>query len=206
VIGGGIADFTTAYALTSLDMQSLYLKDIATQPWRHPFANEGQLCVSNAEVWKQWATVLKGLKWRLKSDSPLLLNLPPNWRKLIRVAEFIGNLPISSRNTIKTTRLAIAAREHMFAWAHAEGVDFDLKKEGILHLHRNRKGFDHAGEVSKLLAQTNLPRREGSRRVDQQCGARSLSPCSARGQSQTPMGHTGLLSACHIGAGKTQSN
>jgi len=38
-------------------------------------------------------------------------------------------------------------------------VDFDLKKEGILHIYRDKKGFDHAGEVSKMLAQGGLPRR-----------------------------------------------
>jgi D-amino-acid dehydrogenase len=47
----------------------------------------------------------------------------------------------------------------LFAWAAAEGVDFDLKKEGILHIYRDKKGFDHAGEVSKLLAQGGLQRR-----------------------------------------------
>jgi D-amino-acid dehydrogenase len=65
----------------------------------------------------------------------------------------------TERNTIETTRLAIAAREHLFAWAQAEGVDFDLKREGILHIYRDKRGFDHAGEVSKMLAEGGLPRR-----------------------------------------------
>ncbi len=34
-----------------------------------------------------------------------------------------------------------------------------LKKEGILHIYRDKKGFDHAGHVSKLLAKGGLPRR-----------------------------------------------
>jgi D-amino-acid dehydrogenase len=63
------------------------------------------------------------------------------------------------RNTLECARLAIAAREHLFAWAQEEGVDFDLKKEGILHIYRDKKGFEHAGEVSKMLAQGGLPRR-----------------------------------------------
>ena len=41
----------------------------------------------------------------------------------------------------------------------AEGIDFDLKREGILHIYRNKAGFDHAGEVSKMLAKGGLPRR-----------------------------------------------
>jgi D-amino-acid dehydrogenase len=68
-------------------------------------------------------------------------------------------MPHYRRNTVETTRLAVAARAHLFAWARAEGVDFDLKKEGILHIYRDKQGFDHAGEVSKLLAAGGLPRR-----------------------------------------------
>jgi D-amino-acid dehydrogenase len=73
--------------------------------------------------------------------------------------EFIFNIPHYDRNTVESARLAIAAREHLFAWAQEEGVDFDLKKEGILHIYRDKKGFEHAGEVSKMLAQGGLPRR-----------------------------------------------
>ncbi|MFM1980861.1 MAG: D-amino-acid dehydrogenase, partial [Pseudomonadota bacterium] len=123
------------------------------------FANGGQLSASNAEVWNHWSTILKGMKWMLKSDAPLLVNPKPSWHKLSWFAEFIGNIPHYERNTVDTTRLAIAAREHLFAWAQAEGVDFDLKKEGILHIYRDKKGFDHAGKVSALLAQGGLPRR-----------------------------------------------
>jgi hypothetical protein len=45
----------------------------------------------------------------------------------------------------------VAVHEHLFAWAQAEGLDFDLKREGILHIYRDKKSFDHAGGVSKLL-------------------------------------------------------
>jgi hypothetical protein len=41
--------------------------------------------------------------------------------------EFMANIPQLPRNTTETARLAIAAREHFFAWAEAEGMDFDLK-------------------------------------------------------------------------------
>jgi D-amino-acid dehydrogenase len=46
----------------------------------------------------------------------------------------------------------------LFAWAQEEGIDFDLKKEGILHIYRDKKGFDHAGKVSVMLAKGGLPR------------------------------------------------
>jgi D-amino-acid dehydrogenase len=123
------------------------------------FANGGQLSASNAEVWTHWSTILKGIKWMLKSDAPLLVNPAPTWHKLSWFAEFIAAMPHYERNTVETARLAVAARQHLFAWAQEEGIDFDLKKEGILHIYRDKKGFDHAGRVSQMLAKGGLPRR-----------------------------------------------
>jgi D-amino-acid dehydrogenase len=55
--------------------------------------------------------------------------------------------------------MAVEARKHLFAWANDEGIDFDLKKEGILHIYRDKAGFEHAGRVSQLLGEGGLPRR-----------------------------------------------
>jgi D-amino-acid dehydrogenase len=159
VIGGGITGVTTAYALAKRGFAVTLFEKNRYAAMETSFANGGQLSASNAEVWNHWSTLLKGIKWMLKSDAPLLVNPKPSWHKLSWFAEFISNLPNYRRNTIETARLAVAAREHLFAWAQAEGVDFDLKKEGILHIYRDKKGFDHAGEVSKLLAEGGLPRR-----------------------------------------------
>ncbi len=159
VIGGGITGVTTAYALTQRGFSVTLFEKHRYAAMETSFANGGQLSASNAEVWNHWSTILKGLKWMLKRDAPLLVNPTPSWHKLSWFAEFISNIPHYRRNTVETTRLAVAAREHLFAWAQAEGVDFDLKKEGILHIYRDKKGFEHAGEVSKLLAQGGLPRR-----------------------------------------------
>ncbi|SEA92300.1 D-amino-acid dehydrogenase [Acidovorax soli] len=94
----------------------------------------------------------------LKSDAPLLVNPAPTWHKLSWFAEFIAAMPHYERNTVETARLAVAARKHLFTWAQEEGIDFDLKKEGILHIYRDKKGFDHAGKVSVMLAKGGLPR------------------------------------------------
>jgi len=158
VIGGGITGVTTAYALAKRGFAVTLFEKNRYAAMETSFANGGQLSASNAEVWTHWSTILKGVKWMLKSDAPLLVNPKPSWHKLSWFAEFICNIPNYRNNTIETARLAVAAREHLFAWAQAEGVDFDLKKEGILHIYRDKKGFDHAGKVSELLAVGGLPR------------------------------------------------
>ena len=159
IIGGGITGVTTAYALAQRGFAVTVFEKHRYAAMETSFANGGQLSASNAEVWTHWSTILKGLKWMLKSDAPLLVNPKPSWHKLSWFVEFMANIPHYRRNTVETARLAVAAREHLFGWAQTEGIDFDVKRAGILHIYRDRKGFEHAGEVSKLLAQGGLPRR-----------------------------------------------
>ena len=159
VIGGGITGVTSAYALARRGFSVTLFEQHRYAATDTSFANGGQLSASNAEVWTHGSTILKGLKWMLRGDAPLLVNPRPTWHKLSWFAEFIAHIPKYRENTIATARMAIAARQHLFAWAEAEGVEFDLKKQGILHIYRDRKGFDHAGEVSRLLAAGGLERR-----------------------------------------------
>ena len=158
VIGGGITGVTTAYALAKRGFAVTLFEKNRYAAMETSFANGGQLSASNAEVWTHPSTILKGLKWMLKSDAPLLVNPRLSWHKISWFAEFMANIHKYEENTIATTRLAIAAREHLFAWASAEGVEFDSVKKGILHIYRDKKGFEHAGKVSKLLAAGGLQR------------------------------------------------
>ena len=159
VIGGDITGATTAYALAKRGYRVTLIEKHRYSAMETSFANGGQLSASNAEVWNHWSTLLKGMKWMLKSDAPLLVNPKLSWHKFSWFAEFIGNLPNYRQNTIDTTKLAIAARDHLFTWAQNEKIDFDLKKLGILHIYRDQKGFEHAGKVSTLLAIGGLERR-----------------------------------------------
>lgn len=159
VIGGGITGVTTAYALAQRGFSVTLFERHRYAAMETSFANGGQLSASNAEVWTHPSTLVKGLKWMLRSDAPLLVNPKPSWHKLSWFAEFIASIPRYRDNTVATARLAIEARQHLFAWAEAEGIDFDLKKRGILHIYRSRQGFEHAAQVSRLLAEGGLPRR-----------------------------------------------
>lgn len=159
VIGGGITGVTTAYALVQQGFEVTLIEKNRYPGMETSFANGGQLSASNAEVWTHPSTLIKGLKWMFKRDAPLLMNPSPTWHKLSWMAEFVSNIPKYRDNTVATAALAIESRAHHFAWAKAEGIDFDHKREGILHIYRDKKGFDHAAEVSTMLAQGGLPRR-----------------------------------------------
>lgn len=159
IIGGGITGITTAYALAKKGFDVTLIERHRYAGMETSFANGGQLSASNAEVWTHWSTLLKGVKWMLKNDAPLLINPKPTWHKLSWLAQFIASIPHYEKNTIETAKMAIAAREYLFSWAQDEGIDFDLKRAGILHIYRDKAGFTHAGKVSKLLAKGGLHRR-----------------------------------------------
>jgi D-amino-acid dehydrogenase len=158
VIGGGITGVTSAYALAKRGYQVTLFEKQRYAAMETSFANGGQLSASNAEVWTYWETILKGMKWMLKKDAPLLVNPKPSWHKLSWFTEFMAAIPGYERNTTETARLAIAARELLLSWAADEQIDFDLQQKGILHIYRDKSGFDHALKVSKLLAQGGLVR------------------------------------------------
>ncbi len=115
IIGGGITGVTTAYALAQRGYAATVIEQHRYTGMETSFANGGQLSASNAEVWNHRSTLIKGLKWMFTRDAPLLVNMKPSWHKLSWFAEFAAAIPHYRRNTIETTRMAIAAREHLFA-------------------------------------------------------------------------------------------
>ncbi|HYI06546.1 MAG TPA: FAD-dependent oxidoreductase, partial [Reyranella sp.] len=160
VIGAGVTGLTTAYELLDRGFDVTVFDRHRYAAMETSFANGGQLSASNAEVWTQWGTVLKGLKWMLSADAPLLVNPAPTLHKMRWMAEFLSNIPNYRRNTVETVRLAIAARAVLFEMAAREGIDFDLEQRGILHFYDRQKDMAHARMVNGLLADGGLVRRE----------------------------------------------
>jgi D-amino-acid dehydrogenase len=159
IIGGGVTGVTTAYALAKRGFAVTLLERHRYPAMETSYANGGQLSASNAEVWNHRATIAKALQWMLRSDAPLLVHLHPTWHKLSWFAEFVSAMPNYHHNTIALARMAVAARDHLFQWADDEHIEFDLKRQGILHIHRDRAEFEHAVAVSKLLARGGVQRR-----------------------------------------------
>ncbi|MBO6640227.1 MAG: D-amino acid dehydrogenase [Roseitalea sp.] len=158
VIGAGITGVTTAWSLLRRGHGVTLFDRNRYAAMETSFANGGQLSASNAEVWNHWSNVVKGIKWMLRADAPLKFSLAPSWHTYSWMAEFLANIPHHDRNTVATTRMAIAAREHLFAMAREASIDFDLEQRGILHVYADRSGFEHASAVNRLLARGGLMR------------------------------------------------
>jgi D-amino-acid dehydrogenase len=159
IIGGGITGMTSAYSLLRRGHDVTLLDSHRYPAMGTSYANGGQLSAGNAEVWNNWPTMLKGLRWMLRRDAPLLFNPKPRYHKYSWAAEFGANIFNYRDNTIQTTRLAIAAREHLLAMANDEGIAFDYKQTGLLNLYHDRQSFGAAAKANRLLCEGGLDRR-----------------------------------------------
>ena len=160
VLGAGITGVTTAYSLHKRGFDVTVFDRQRYAAMETSFANGGQLSASNAEVWNQWSTVLKGIKWMLQHDAPLSVNPRPSWHKISWMTEFLANIPRYKTNTVETARLAVAARKGLADMADRAGIDFDFTPAGILHFYKTQTDLDHARRVTGLLAQGGLSRQE----------------------------------------------
>jgi D-amino-acid dehydrogenase len=159
IIGAGITGVTTASSLMDRGYSVTLFDRNRYAAMQTSFANGGQLSASNAETWNRWSTVFKGMKWMLTRGAPLLVNPKPSWHKYSWMAEFVAAIPQYRANTVETARMAIAARGLLREKAERHGFDFDCEERGILHIHTDRKEFDHAAKVNRLLAEAGLDRR-----------------------------------------------
>jgi len=158
VIGAGITGVTTAYELVEMGFDITVIEKHLFPAMETSFANGGQLSVCNAEVWNQKSTILKGFKWMAQKNAPLLLNPSFNIHKYKWLLEFLSNVKHYEINTIQTVKLALQARERMFAIADKEGFDFNLEKKGILHFYHTEDEFKVATQVNHLLNHAGLER------------------------------------------------
>ena len=158
VIGSGITGVTTAYELANLGYKVTVLDKHLYPAMETSFANGGQLSACNAEVWNQKATVLKGIKWMSNKNAPLLLNPSFDLHKYGWLMEFLGNIKHYGTNTRDTVKIALLARERLFAVAEKENIQFNLEKRGILHFYHTKLDYEIATKVNDLLIKGGLER------------------------------------------------
>ncbi|MBL6604437.1 MAG: D-amino acid dehydrogenase [Alphaproteobacteria bacterium] len=159
VIGAGITGVTTAWVLRQRGYDVTVFDRHRYPAMETSFANGGQLSASNAEVWTNINTILKGLKWLFKSDAPLSMNLRPSWHKFSWLASFAGQCGNYEKNTVATAKMAIESRRYMAEFAKNAGVEFDREDSGILHIYKREADFAHAHNVTNMLAKAGLMRR-----------------------------------------------
>ena len=152
VIGAGITGLTAAYYLARAG-HSVTVLDAERHPaMKCSYANGGQISVSNSEVWTTWSNVLKGVKWMLKKDAPLLIRPELDWDKAVWLAKFLYHTAKNDyeRNTAETIRLGIESRKLYQNIIEEEQLEFDYSPCGILHIYKDHKYFDAAKQAQEI--------------------------------------------------------
>ena len=139
VIGAGITGLTTAYYLARTGHTVRVYDQERYAAQRTSYANGGQVSVSNSETWNTWANVVKGIKWLLKRDAPLLIRPSMDlaqWRWILKFLYHTANNDYA-RNTAQTIRMGIEARQLYEDIIVEEGIEFSRLRSGILHIYRD---------------------------------------------------------------------
>ncbi len=152
VIGAGIAGLTSAYYLAKDGHEVTVYEQERHPAMRTSYANGGQISASNSEVWNTWSNVIKGVKWMLKKDAPLLIRPSLDWDKAKWLAKFLYHTASNdyARNTAETIRTAIVSREALMEIQNEECIDYNWSPCGILHFYKDQEYFDHAVSVKNL--------------------------------------------------------
>ena len=161
VIGAGVTGLTTAYELLDRGFEVTVFDRHRYAAMETSFANGGQLSASNAETWTQWGTVLKGLKWMLQADAPLLVNPRPTLHKIA----LDGRVPVEHPELQGEHRRDRAAGDRRARGALRDGGarGHRLRPRAARHpalLLDRQKDLAHARMVNGLLAEGGLVRRE----------------------------------------------
>lgn len=146
VIGAGITGITTAYSLARRGVDVTVIDEENYPAMKTSYANGGQLSVSNSDVWTTVPNLIKGMKWMLSKDAPLLMNPSPSIAKYRWISRFIleSFSDNATRNTIATAQMGLEARKLYINICNEENIQFDLKRKGILHFYKNEEYFESA--------------------------------------------------------------
>jgi len=152
VIGAGITGLTTAYYLASAGCAVTVYDQERYPAQRTSYANGCQVSVSNSETWNTWANVVKGVKWLLKKDAPLLIRPSMDWNQIQWLFKFLYHTANNdyARNTAQTIKMGLVARDLYENIIFKEGIEFDRMRSGILHIYRDPDYMRAAALVQEM--------------------------------------------------------
>ncbi|MBO6519559.1 MAG: D-amino acid dehydrogenase [Rhodospirillales bacterium] len=158
IIGAGVTGVLTAYNLARLGHDVSLFDRHDSAAMETSFANGGQISASNAEVWNTWHSVWTAASRLLSEDAPLRIGLRPDLHKLRWFCAFAREGLRHRANTIELAKMALHSRQCLRDVAAREGIDFDRRDSGLLHIYGTRAQFDAALRANTLLTGAGLER------------------------------------------------
>ena len=156
VVGAGITGLTTAYYLAQAGCEVTVYDQERYPAQRTSYANGCQVSVSNSETWTTWANVVKGVKWLLKKDAPLLIRPSMDLDQIRWIFKFLYHTANNdyARNTVQTIKMGLVARDLYENIIFKEGIEFDRMRSGILHIYRD-PGYMRAAALVQEMYRAN---------------------------------------------------
>jgi len=159
VLGAGVVGVSTAYFLASRGHDVEVIERQTQSGCETSFANGGQLSFSHAEPWANPSVLPKLVKWAFKDDAPLVLRPRADLDMLTWGLKFLANCSESNakKNSVSLLRLGIYSKKKL-EWVRSySGIQFDNRREGILHIFSAQKEWEHAIEQAKFQDKFGCP-------------------------------------------------
>ena len=152
VVGAGITGLTTAYYLAQAGCEVTVYDQERYPAQRTSYANGCQVSVSNSETWTTWSNVVKGIKWLLKKDAPLLIRPSMDLDQIRWIFKFLYHTANNdyARNTAQTIKMGLVARDLYENIIFKEDIEFDRMRSGILHIYRDPEYMRAAALVQEM--------------------------------------------------------
>lgn len=153
VLGAGVIGMSTAYWLAKSGLQVLVI-DKEPEPGRGTsFANGGQISVCHAEPWANVKAPLQVLRWLADPTAPLLFRPRADVQQWRWLATWLWEcLPgRAATNTEMILKLALHSRRCLQQIRQEHALQYEHRREGILHFYRTSSAFQAAQPVSTLM-------------------------------------------------------
>lgn len=160
VLGAGVVGTTSAWYLAQAGHDVTVVDRQQAAGMETSFANGGQISVSHAEPWANPHVFSRLAKWLGREDAPLL------WRWRADPAQWLWGLRFlreclpgrTGRNIAEIVSLALYSRSCLQALRASEGLEYEQRTAGILHIYTDPREMSLAVDAAELMQQFGLDR------------------------------------------------
>lgn len=161
VLGSGIIGTATAWWLSQAGHDVVVVERRRGPALETSRANGGQISVSYSEPWANPHTLLKVLKWLLRSDAPMAFRPRLDVHQWLWCAAFLREclpkrLPANIRAMVAMSEYSLETLKAMRAEL---GIEYAHQSRGILNFYRSAADFEASQEAAGLMRDYGLDRR-----------------------------------------------
>lgn len=159
ILGAGVVGTVTAYYLNRAGHSVSVIDRAAAAAEETSYANAGQLSFGYTTPWAAPNIPMKAIKWLGKTHSPLIIRPDGSLYQLKWLAHMTANCNsvAYARNQSRMMRISEYSRHLLHQFEQDEGLDFEQRHLGTLHLFRDAAAFAAHQSQMGVLDQFNVP-------------------------------------------------